>query len=55
MRKSFAVPGVLPGKEGTSKYTKSQQDLVFCKRKHDCDTLPENEASFFFDAKLLSR
>lgn len=33
---------------------KTQQDLVFSKRKHDCDILPENEESFFFDAKLLS-
>lgn len=54
MRKSVAIPGVLPRKEGTYKYTKTQQDLVFCKRKHDCDISPENEESFFFDAKLLS-
>lgn len=33
---------------------KNQQDLFFCKRKHDCDISPENKASFFFDAKLLS-
>lgn len=54
MRKSFAIPGVLPRKEDTYKYTKTQQDLVLCKRKHDCDISPENEESFFFDAKLLS-
>lgn len=52
--KSFAIPGVLPRKEDTYKYTKTQQDLVFCKRKHDYDISPENEESFFFDAKLLS-
>lgn len=42
------------GKRTPLNVQKTQQDFVFCKRKHDCDILPEDEESFFFDAKLLS-